>query len=165
MPPKYFISSWDEYYLSLALLASRKSKDPATKVGCILVHEDGRQVAMGFNGFLPKIDESNFTWNKTSENYSENKYAYVLHAEENAILHSQESLDGATAYVTLFPCNRCALMLAKKKIKKIVYLDQGDTSKEYYKASIKILKAANIDCVQYDIDKIKDVFCEVLSSF
>ena len=49
---------WDEYFMLLAITASLRSKDPKTKVGCVIVDEDNHQVGMGYNGFIPGIDET-----------------------------------------------------------------------------------------------------------
>ena len=50
------------------------------------------------------------------------KYAYVCHAELNAILNNKGSnLEGATIYVDLFPCNECAKAIIQSGIKEIVY--------------------------------------------
>ena len=56
--------SWDEYFMLQAMMASFKSKDPSTKVGCVIVDQNNRQVTMGYNGFVAGIDESQLPWGK-----------------------------------------------------------------------------------------------------
>ena len=110
---------WNTYFMLQAVIVSLKSKDPSTKVGCYIADEDNHPISTGYNGFPAKLDESQFTWAKDkSQPYHKTKYAYVHHAEENAILHARDSLKGARLYVTLFPCNACAKMIITKKLKK-----------------------------------------------
>ena len=48
---------WDEYFMLQAMIASFKSKDPITKVGCVFVDENNHQITMGYNGFVAGINE------------------------------------------------------------------------------------------------------------
>lgn len=115
--------NWDEYFMLQAMMASFKSKDPNTKVGCVFVDDNNHQVSMGYNGQIAGIDESKIPWgNIKSVPLDQQKYAYVVHSEANAILHAKTSLEGSRCYVTLFPCHECAKMLATVKIKEVIYL-------------------------------------------
>ena len=49
--------SWDEYFMLQAMMASFKSKDPSSKVGCVFVDENNHQITMGYNGMIAGIDE------------------------------------------------------------------------------------------------------------
>jgi dCMP deaminase len=49
------------------------------------------------------------------------KYKLVIHSENNAIIHSTTSLEGATLYVTLSPCQECAKIIVSAGIKKVFY--------------------------------------------
>lgn len=106
--------NWDEYFLQFASVASLKSKDPSTKVGCVLVDADNRIVSVGFNGFPRGCSDDP----KLYENRDE-KYRRVLHAETNAILFSERKAH--TAYVTHRPCAQCTAMLIQSGIKRIIY--------------------------------------------
>jgi len=125
--------SWDEYFMLQAMMASFKSKDPSTKVGSVFVDENKHQLSMGYNGFVAGIDESKLPWGKDKNLPLEHqKYGYVVHSEANAILHSPTSLTHSTCYVTLFPCNECAKLLASVKVKEVVYLsNKNDQSEEH----------------------------------
>lgn len=115
--------SWDEYFMLQAMIAAFKSKDPATKVGTVFVDQNNHQITMGYNGFVAGIDESKVTWAKDKDAPLEfQKYGYVVHSEANAILHSTRSLEGSRVYVTLFPCNECAKLIASSKVKEVVFL-------------------------------------------
>ena len=79
-----------------------------------------------------------------SKNFLENKYPYVVHAEPNAILNANSSLENCTLYVSLFPCNECAKLIIQSGIKEIVYMDDKYDGTESDIASKKMLDAAKI---------------------
>lgn len=115
--------NWDEYFMLQAMMASFKSKDPNTKVGCVFVDDNNHQLTMGYNGQIAGIDETQIPWgNIKSVPLDQQKYAYVVHSEANAILHAKASLENARCYVTLFPCHECAKMIATVKVKEVVFL-------------------------------------------
>ena len=43
--------SWDEYFMGIAELSARRSKDPSTQVGACIVSSDNKILSMGYNGF------------------------------------------------------------------------------------------------------------------
>jgi dCMP deaminase len=115
--------NWDEYFMLQAMLASYKSKDPSTKVGCVFVDKNNHQITMGYNGAIAGIDETAIPWgNDKSVSPEYQKYGYVIHSEANAISHRHASLEGSRGYVTLFPCNECAKLIASQKVSEIIYL-------------------------------------------
>ncbi len=115
--------NWDEYFMLQAMMASFKSKDPNTKVGCVFVDDNNHQLSMGYNGQIAGIDEAKIPWgNNRSVPLDQQKYAYVVHSEANAILHAKSDLHGSRCYVTLFPCHECAKMMATVKVKEVIYL-------------------------------------------
>lgn len=127
-----------------AMLASYRSKDPTTQVGCVLVDHNHHQISMGYNGFVAGIDESRLPWGKDDADLVDQKYGYVVHAESNAILHSTKSLEGASAYVTLFPCHECAKMIASKKLKEVVYLSDKHADRDYGPVAKKIFELSGV---------------------
>lgn len=101
----------------------------STQVGACIVSNDNRILSVGYNGTPNAIRDECFNWKKEGE-WFESKYAYVIHAEVNAILNfkgNTEALEGAIMYVTLFPCNECAKFIVQSGIQKIIYL-----SDKYY---------------------------------
>ena len=110
---------WDIRFLELAKHISGWSKDPSTKVGCVVVGEDREIRSTGFNGFPRGISDDIDRLTDRSQ-----KYPLICHAEENAIMHAARigiSLKGSTAFVTWPPCSRCARSLIQAGIKEIVY--------------------------------------------
>jgi dCMP deaminase len=136
------IISWNEYYMGIALLTAKRSKDPSTQVGSCIVSPDNRLISVGYNGFpksqLPVDVDAILPWGKSSENELENKYPYVVHSEPNAILHARESVKGCTMYLTWFPCSDCAKTIAQSGISKLVYLHENTGPR--YETSMKAAK-------------------------
>lgn len=142
--------SWEEVYLSMAHVIKQRSKDPSTQVGAILVGEDNRILSSGYNGTPHGFDDNSFPWGKGNPDPLSNKDLFVIHAELNAILNFKgigKELEGATAYVTLFPCNECAKTLVQSGIKKVVYSDKKDDIT--YKASEILFHNAGVELVHF----------------
>ena len=111
--------SWDEYFMGVALLAARRSKDPNTQVGACIVSPDNIILSTGYNGLPCSCSDDVFPWEREG---AETKYPYVVHAELNAILNAGgRVLRGARLYVALFPCNECAKALIQSGIREIIY--------------------------------------------
>lgn len=146
------VLNWDEYFMLQAMMASFKSKDPVTKVGCVFVDDNNHQITFGYNGFVAGIDESELPWGKDKTAPLEyQKYGYVVHAEANAILHAQRSLNGSRCYVTLFPCHECAKLLASSKVKEIIFLSDKHCGTESNNISKRIFNLCNIKTRQIEM--------------
>ena len=135
--------SWDEYFMGVALLSSKRSKDPNTKVGACIVNNEHRIVGIGYNGFPVGCDDDKFPWGRDGD-FLDTKYPYVVHAEPNAILNANSKTQGCTLYVSLFPCNECAKLIIQSGIKEIVYMDDKYNGTESDIASKKMLDAAGV---------------------
>ena len=135
--------SWDEYFMGVALLSAKRSKDPSTQVGACIVNQQKKIVGIGYNGLPFGCDDESFPWERTG-NFLETKYPYVVHAEPNAILNSNSQTQGCTLYVSLFPCNECAKLIIQSGIKEIVYMDDKYNGTEADIASKKMLDAAKV---------------------
>lgn len=143
--------NWDEYFMLQAMIAAFKSKDPATKVGSVFVDQNNHQITMGYNGFIAGIDETQLPWGKDrSVGLEHQKYGYVVHSEANAILHSTRSLEGAKAYVTLFPCNECAKLIASSKVKEVIYLSDKHRDTEENRIAKKIFDLSGVSYRKLD---------------
>ena len=113
--------NWDEYYMSIAWAVSKKSKDPSTQVGCVLVTQDNRPISFGYNGFVAGCDESYMTFERPY------KDMMSIHAEMNALIFAQCSLKGCKGYVTHISCENCMKHLLQAGIREIIY-EKGDTN-------------------------------------
>lgn len=141
------VLSWDEYFMGLAHLSAKRSKDPNTQVGAAIVSEEHRVVGIGYNGFPNGCDDDEFPWEREGE-FACTKYPFVVHAELNAILNSTTNLKGCSIYVSLFPCNECAKAIIQSGISRIVYESDKYADTDGTKASKRMLKAAGIELVQ-----------------
>lgn len=115
------VDKWHIRFLQFATLVASWSKDPSTKVGCVLV-KNRRVISTGYNGFPKGISDD-----LSRLNDREKKYEITVHAEVNSITNAAlhgVSTDGASAYVTFSPCSRCASVLINAGIKE-VYVASG----------------------------------------
>ena len=138
--------NWTDYFLEMAHLVASKSKDPNTKVGCIVVSEDKVVMATGYNG-LPRGVED-----KAERMERPAKYLWTSHAEENAVAQAARvgaKLKGGTAFVTHMPCSRCARTLIQAGIEYVV-VDRGTTSmpQEEFDVAMQMFKEAGVDVAQ-----------------
>lgn len=134
--------SWDEYFMGIALLAQKRSKDPNTQVGACIVSPENIIISTGYNGFPNGCSDDEFPWERDG---SETKYPYVVHAELNAILNAGgRQLRGARVYVGLFPCNECAKAIIQSGIREIIYLSDKYRGTESNLASKRMLDAAGV---------------------
>lgn len=140
---------WDEYFMGIAILSAQRSKDPNSQVGCCIVGENNRIISMGYNGFPNGISDDEFPWAREGEPL-DTKYMYVCHSELNAILNTNQDLNGSTIFVTLFPCNECAKAIIQKGIKRVVYLEDKYPKEAMTVASKKMLQTAGVKISKYE---------------
>ena len=143
--------SWDEYFMGVAILAAKRSKDPNTQVGACIVDKNNIILSTGYNGFPFGCSDDDYSWERTGE---DTKYQYVVHAELNAILNARgKSLNGARLYVDLFPCNECAKAIIQSGVSEVVYLYDKYADTEATKASKRMLQSAGVKYRQFVTDK------------
>ena len=115
--------SWSEFFMGVAELAAKRSKDPNTKVGACIVNDENIILSTGYNGMPIGCDDDDMPWCRDGA-FDNSKYAYVCHAELNAILNCDgRSLKGSTIYVTNFPCNECAKAIIQAGIRNVIFLE------------------------------------------
>ena len=108
---------WDDYFMSIALLASQRSPCKRLQVGSVVV-KDGRLISMGYNGFIPGAPHIS----RVKDNHEQS----IIHSEINAITDCAKrgtSLSNAKIYVTHYPCINCFRSIAASNIKEIVFLN------------------------------------------
>lgn len=137
------VITWDEYFMGLAHLSALRSKDPSTQVGAAIVDERKKIVGIGYNGLPTGLSDDAFPWDREGD-FQATKYAYVVHAELNAILNATQSLLGCTIYVSLFPCNECSKAIIQSGIKEIVYEDDKYADTDAVQVSKRMLNAAGV---------------------
>lgn len=107
---------WDERFLGLARHVAEWSKDPSTKVGAVIIDTKKRIVSLGFNGLPRGLEDSPKRLDDRGL-----KYQMTVHAEHNAVLFADRSLESCTLYTwPLPPCSRCAAFIIQVGISRVV---------------------------------------------
>jgi dCMP deaminase len=138
-------TNWDVRFLELARHIAQWSKDPSTKVGCVVVGPDREIRSTGFNGFPRGIEDTTARLADRDQ-----KYPLICHAEENAIMHAARigvALKGCVAYVTWPPCTRCARSLVQAGVGEVVFpadLDIPDRWRADFDLSMTMLSEAGV---------------------
>jgi len=118
--------TWDSYFMSLAFLIAMRSPDAQTQHGCVIVDNQQRVVATGYNGFLQGAND------EAMPNIRPKKYMHIIHSEVNAILSARQDLTDCFMYVTGLPCNECLKLIARVGIKYITVGDRPHVFAEGY---------------------------------
>lgn len=136
--------TWDEYFMGVALLSAKRSKDPSTQVGACIVNEKNKIVGAGYNGLPMGCDDDVFPWAKQGD-FLDTKYPYVCHAELNAILNNiGMDLRGCKIYTALFPCNECTKAIIQSGITEVIYLSDKYSGNDMFIASKRMLDTAGV---------------------
>ena len=137
--------NWNEYFAEIATVTKRRSPCKRLQVGCVIV-KDNRIISQGYNGYLPGYPH---------ESIMENGHEIgTIHAEQNAIVDCAKrgvSCDGATIYITHYPCFNCMKFICASGIKKIIYLNN-------YNNDPNVIKLVNDNiCIKRCVVKDKRV--------
>ena len=154
--------SWDDYFMGIALLAAKRSKDPNTQVGACIVSGDAPNgfnhntiLSVGYNGLPIGCSDDVFPWEREGD-FLDTKYPFVVHAELNAILNARgKSLVGSKIYVALFPCNECCKAIIQSGIREVIYLSNKYADSDAVKASTKMFEAAGVKLTQLKTNRKK----------
>lgn len=140
---------WHLRMLKLADHISNWSKDPSTKVGCVIYDKDKRIISTGYNGFPKNIIDS-----KERYDNKEIKYKIVRHAEANALSFAYKDLKGCTLVSTHFPCVQCASSIIQAGISTVVCFvpteDYLSRWKEDVELSKQLFTEASIEFYEYE---------------
>lgn len=112
------IPNWDEYYLDICKVVGRRSKDPNTQLGCIIVGPAHEIRSTGYNSFPRGIND-----NVPERRERPTKYLWIEHAERNAICNAARAgtaTDKCTIYVEIMPCMDCARAIVQAGIVEVV---------------------------------------------
>jgi len=134
--------NWDTYFMEIAKVVAKKSKDPSTKVGCVITTEDNKPVSFGYNGFIAKCDEECMTFERPQ------KYYLTIHAEMNALIFAHRSLKNCKVYITHNSCENCLKHLLQAGVKEIIYETSNTNGKmidkEKQEAIVSMIKATGV---------------------
>ena len=157
MEPKEYEKA-RKYIMLAGYKADLFSKDPHTKVGCIILSQDfSRILSTGINGFSRNMnDDIPARWERPT------KYSYVSHAEANGVANAARTgtpLDGSVIAITKFPCSTCTKLLIQAGIKKIYTIEpnyESDTWGADAKISEEMLAEVGIDVVKFETSVLQD---------
>jgi dCMP deaminase len=108
---------WDEYFMSIALLASCRSPCERLNVGSAIV-KNNRLISMGYNGYIPGAPHIS----RVQDDHEQS----IIHSEVNALSDCAKrgaSLEGSKIYITHYPCPNCFKSIAACGIKEVIYLE------------------------------------------
>ena len=128
---------WDEYFMGIAEEVARRSKDPSSKNGCVIVDGRHRPVSFGYNGTLQGADESKMTLTERPM-----KYYFAIHSEMNALIFAGRDLSGCTLYNKMATCENCLKYCLQAGITRFVYRQLRVNS---HGSSTKTMTTVNTD--------------------
>lgn len=109
--------NWNEYFIKMCNLVASKSEDTSTKCGAVIVGSGNEVISTGYNGFPRRVK------NTPERNERPIKYSYFEHSERNAIYNAARigaKTEGATIYVTGYPCCDCARAIIQSGIRHVI---------------------------------------------
>lgn len=154
--PRKDVMSWDECFMQMAHIISQRSKDPSTQVGAVIATPINVVVGIGYNGFPRGVDSNAFPWERKGE-LQDTKYAYICHAEENAIYNANNDTAGCKLYSTLFPCNECAKAIIQNGITEVIFERDIYHDVPAFIAARNMFDAAGIQYRQYSSNLLETI--------
>jgi len=115
----------DDYFLSMASLASLRGTCRRRKVGCILVDKHKNVMSTGYNG-VPRDHTHCLLSPCPGANHKSGEgldLCYAIHAEQNALLQCKDVENISICYTTTAPCVTCTKLLLNTGCRKIVILE------------------------------------------
>lgn len=152
--PRKEAIGWDECMMRMAHVIAERSKDPSTQNGAVVATDENVIVGVGYNGWPRGIDSSALPWEREGD-FEKTKYAYVCHAEENAIYNANNSTRDCKIYCTLFPCNECAKTIIQNGIREVIYESDKYKGTPAVNASKKLFKLAGVKTRHYESSMMK----------
>ena len=146
--------SWDEYFMAQSHLLSLRSTCSRLSVGATIV-KDKRIVSGGYNGSIKGDEHCIDVGCKVVEGHC----VRTIHAEINAILQCSRfgvGTEGATIYVTHFPCLNCTKSIIQAGIKEICYANDyrnNEYARELLEKSGIIVRKVDYD-VKSGVDRL-----------
>lgn len=112
-------STWNEYFMRIALEVSSRATCPRRSVGAVIVREK-MIIATGYNGSVRGMPHCHDADCMMEDGHC----VRTIHAEANALIQAARNggrVEGATIYINVFPCWSCAKLLFNAGIVRVVY--------------------------------------------
>lgn len=135
--------SWDDYFMAIARIISRRATCNRLHAGAVLV-KNKRIISTGYNGSPPNLPHCDDSGHLLEDGHC----VRTIHAEHNAILQAAviggTSTNGSTLYSLYSPCIHCAKYIIAAGIKRVV------VGKVYRNLEIQnYMENAGVEFVQY----------------
>jgi dCMP deaminase len=148
------ITKWDRRFMEQAELIASWSKDPSSKIGAVIVNDERRILATGYNGFPRGISDTPERLNSREE-----KYPRIIHAEMNALmnaLYNGVAVKDATLYVYGLPiCPSCTKCIIQAGIKRVVIpstkTDKGNWQEIWEEQSSLMFKESGVQITLLEV--------------
>ena len=101
--------SWDEYFMNIADEVAKRSKDPSSQNGCVIVDAKHRPVSFGYNGTIQGANEDKLTLSERPM-----KYYFAIHSEMNALIFAHRDLTDCTLYNRIATCENCLNIVCRQ---------------------------------------------------
>ena len=112
--------SWDEYFMGMAVHASKRATCDRRHVGCVIVTSTNQIMCTGYNGSAPGAPHCDDVGHLINDGHC----VRTIHAEANAVAQAAQwgkSIAGCRIYVTCHPCPVCLMLLASAGVNHVVY--------------------------------------------
>ncbi|EDQ87780.1 uncharacterized protein MONBRDRAFT_33129 [Monosiga brevicollis MX1] len=141
---------WDDYFMAVAFLSAKRSKDPNTQIGSCIVNAANKIVGIGYNGMPRGCDDDALPWAREGPSVLDTKYPYVCNAEMNAILNKNSaSLRGCRMYTAFFPNSESAKLIIQAGITEVLYTVDRYAERPEYQAARRLFALAKVHCRQH----------------
>jgi len=142
--------TWDQTFLTLAKETAKRSKDPSTKVGAVIVGPDNEVRSLGYNCFPRGVDDD-----APGRLDRPLKYKWLEHAERNAVYNAARvgiPLKGCSIYVSWLPCSDCSRAIIQSGLTELVVEDLSvpERWRADFLVSMTMLREAKIHLRQPD---------------
>ncbi len=125
------MDKWDKRFIELAKTIATWSScyKSDRQIGAVIV-KNKRILTTGYNGAPAGIKSCKdkgecLRINMDIPSGTRHELCYAIHAEQNAIIQAARmgiSIEGATIYITHYPCSICAKLIVNAGISRIVYI-------------------------------------------
>lgn len=142
--------NWNEYFMGMAVWASKRATCDRRHVGCVVVSQHHQVVCTGYNGSAPGAPHCDDMGHLIHDGHC----VRTIHAEANAVAQAAQagkSTLGCVIYVTCHPCPTCLMLLAAAGILDVVYLEPYHLEEDC--VSTVLADAAAMNITQYEGNK------------
>jgi dCMP deaminase len=148
--------SWQQYFIQMAILASKRSTCMRRQVGAVLV-KDNQILSTGYNGSPKGIAHCSETGclreSRAIPSGTMHELCRGVHAEQNAIIQAGlngSSTRGAVIYCTHQPCSICARLIINAEIKTVYIADKYPDE-----LAEQLFREAGVELIHFDMQTAK----------